>query len=274
MFALDDKFFENEINSDKYDNVPDVVEYQMPDLYDMLPFVRCPGCGKVINSQSTIARQALDELQAERQHDTGHGMDTDYYNSVIGDVIKKSGLSKGCCTMDIIEQMVIPKRPTYIDRYIQDAGTVGNIKKTSIGNIETVAVGNVKIEYISGPDRKSYNPYSFNIRDLASSINAPEFESEDSESDDSDSQDSSDPPITKIMQSAAQTRIARYKLKETLNKDIYPSMPEIDSTFEEETYFKESVLMQSGKMVVAGLIRTGVPNYESVLIKGTSVIAR
>jgi hypothetical protein len=263
MIELEDEYFENMMSPGNYDEVPDEIEYRMPNQYELLPFVRCPGCGGVINKQSIIARQMLDKAQAERFDLSNRGMSVEEYNIAVNDVIKSSGLTKSCCTMNIIEQMIIPKRPTYIERYIQGEG-----EKT----------GNVKIVRINENLRKSYNPYSFEIRELTSGIDIPPESDTDTDVDtdetsDGDTEDLSESSMAEDIIPKKRV-LGPYKVKEALNKDIYPSMPEIDETFQEESYFKKSSKIQSRGMVVAGFLRTGVPGYESPLIKGTLVGTR
>src|SRR3970040_154877 len=104
MIELTDEFFENQISSKNYDEVRDVVEYRMPNQYEVLPFVRCPGCGKIISDQSSRARAALDKLQENTYRRTAEesgierGMTVEEYNLVIGKVIKDSRLEMDCCT--------------------------------------------------------------------------------------------------------------------------------------------------------------------------------
>jgi hypothetical protein len=165
--------------------------------------------------------------------------------------------------MNIIEQMIIPKRPTYIERYIQGEGE---------------KVGNVKIVRVGESEVKPYNPYSFDIRELVTgNVVAPESDVESSDesegTSDVDSDDFSESSVAG--ENIPKKSLAGpYKIKEPLNRDIYPSMPEIDSTFEEEPYFKQSSILKSQNMFVAGFLRTGIPGYESPLIKGTFIGTR
>lgn len=231
-----------------YEEVPDVIEYKRPDTIEVLPHIRCLDCSKYIFQQSQVIRQKLDKEDARVRLESAErgverGMTVSEYNSAIEGIVTESGLKRACCRMYAVEQLIVPMNvSTSIDRFVPSEGDV-------------VARGNVKIRYLPQEKRKKipYNPYTFSMSSLLQEWSPEKIEDEDE-------------------LEPAQKRLANGPVlaESDVDRDKWPSMPEIDDTFEEEA---SEVYVPPTNEYVAGLVYTGVPKYESPLISGRTINA-
>ena len=218
------------------------------DSFEVLPLIRCPDCGKPISTQSVEARSKIDVYQEQKKKETARlglsrGMTRDEYNTIIPDIIDAANLIRPCCKNSIIEQHLNDIVPTYIERYIPGEGTpIGNVKLRLLPDSSRY-LAQKPGDNTSPIPAIPYNPYSFTPLSLNFE---PVDESEDIEMS---------KPVKSIL---------------SIRDDIFPSMPGIDNSFEEELPPSRKELIVGH---VAGLINTGLPKYESVLIRGRPIPA-
>lgn len=228
-----------------YKPVPDVVEYKIPDSIQVLPHVACWTCGKTISSQSQTIRQAIEAAQADSMEKKGRGMSADEYSAIRNSIISSTGLVRSCCRSNAEEQFKVPDEvPRSVDRYVPGEGEMhGNVRIRMLPPELRYKPGGRAGEL--GPPAIPYNPYTTRVEDIIR-----RFETTNDDEEPNREQSAPDPP----------------KQAETL----FPSMPAIDDEFTEElpvTYQPE------GREHVAGVVYTGVPGLESLLIRGRPIPA-
>ncbi|CAH6421225.1 Hypothetical protein POVR2_LOCUS313 [uncultured virus] len=235
----------------EFSPAPDVVEYRMPETQEVLPFIRCIECNKSIFSQSQIIREKIDREQerirakSKRELGVERGMSVDEYNAVIGGFIEESGLQRACCRIYSVEQFIMP-REVHVENVRPNTGR----PIPGPGKM----VGNVKIRNVQ---RVPYNPYTANAKSLV-------FE------DDPDEPQLDSKAIVRDTQPSLRDRMRGESL-EVFDEELYPSMPPIDTEFREE---EKPTYQPSGNEEIAGLVYTGVPGLESILVRGRSIPAR
>lgn len=228
-----------------YKPVPDVVVYKIPDAIQVLPHVACWSCGKTISSQSQAIREAIEAAQADSMKEKGRGMSMAEYSAVRNDIISSTGLVRPCCRSNAEEQFKVPDEvPRSVDRYVPGEGEMyGNVRIRMLPPELRYKPADEPGEL--GPPAIPYNPYTTRVEDILR-----RFEPTNDDTEPNREQGMPDKP----------------KQIETL----YPSMPDIDNEFTEEI---APVYKPEGREHVAGVVYTGVPGLESLLIRGRPIPA-
>lgn len=218
----------------KYVPAPEVVEFKLPEFYQVLPHVRCLNCNGNIFRQSQLIMEGIQAEQELTMKKKGRGMSADELSNLRAKLLEEANFRRPCCMMNSVEQLVIPDDvPQSSDRYVPGLGKMR---------------GNVRIRKIPKEIRANapipYNPYTVSAKNI-------KFEDDDEEE--------------------AIKRVDVSKFSPPIPfSDVYPSMPPIDDTFTEE---EAPTFKPEGREHVAGIVYTGVPGMESILVRGRAIPA-
>jgi hypothetical protein len=302
MFILTDKDFS--VDDGEFDSPP-VVEYNLVDTMEELPFNVCGTCTKNI---SAIAVQVSEHIRAsalKKQNETGHGMSkTDYEkarNDALYDIAPMWVLPRNCCRGSVLEQMIVKNRPKFNKRHIEGMVHEEDIKQSQAAAAKRITVINKPAidKSIEKQSKKLKNEHA-NIKKGKEIV---EFNNVEVVTyDRAASAHLFDDPVGNIAIRRVDPTLSRKQLtynpymtrldnyfptdipeREGLPKpkplppanfesDFFPSLPPIDDTFKEEIVDVHAGVDRS--MYVYGQGKTGIKGLETLIVKGRTVIAR
>jgi DNA-directed RNA polymerase subunit N (RpoN/RPB10) len=255
MELLDIDDLVGELPYDEYSDL-DAVEVYIPNKIETLSFIRCPqsGCGRNLSKKHNDFYQMLDDAQRIKNSLSGRGMTSKEYNDKIKEILDQIAPLSGpesmrhCCRTSIFETPII-ETPiiSSTSRYIKAYGK---------------EVGNVKIEAFD--ENYPYNPYSIGDMRYQHSLVQEESEKVSSISD-TDSESDFEPLMTQKIK-------AKFYKFNDYEDDLFPSMPSTEGfDFSEE---KWEEYLPDERMIVTGIVHTGIKGMESYNIKGRKILAR
>ena len=216
---------------------------------EQVGMIRCCSCGNVIGGSATRVYKNLQDKINNYRHSTRSNPSEELHAQFFREAqAAEPSIANLCCTNLIESRPRIAEPPdTYILRHIDGQELLNSDNKYLARR------GNIILETF---DHQEYNPYSYSINKLNSSI--------------SDLQLLEDLEIQEI---SKEYRIPK-KPKTFGVLEKYPIMPEITPA---DGFVLESLDLFSsvrGKYIVYGTAHTGLKGFEVPVTRATSVIAR